>query len=157
VGGYTTYHILPSEDAPVKDRPKPDNVHNITYALTLKPTAIIINLPTNDVARGYTLQEIMDNYARIVKIAAPIPVWITTSQPRNFGAVLNKRSMELKRLTEQAYGNYSIDFWTGLANEDGSIKREFNADNIHVNDQGHELLFKKVLQAQVTAMPYKVQ
>jgi lysophospholipase L1-like esterase len=58
VSGYNTYRVLcPTGFVPPAGRPAPDTLRNITKALSYHPNAIIINLPTNDVAAGYSLGE----------------------------------------------------------------------------------------------------
>jgi hypothetical protein len=83
----TTYHVLcPTGFVPPPNRPFPvDPDHNITKALSFHPDAIIINLPSNDIALGIPQQESKDNYERTMHLAdsANIPVWVTTTQPRN--------------------------------------------------------------------------
>jgi len=84
-GGYTTYQIMPDGNVPPAGRPLPDRERNITKALSLKPTAIIINLPSNDATSGYSVQEQLANYGAVIARAntQKVPVWITTTQPRN--------------------------------------------------------------------------
>jgi hypothetical protein len=45
-------------------------------------------------------------------------------------------------------GRY-IDFWTGVANPDGSINAVYNSDNVHVNDDGHKLFFNRVVKTNI--------
>jgi lysophospholipase L1-like esterase len=45
------------------------------------------------------------------------------------------------------YGARAIDFWTGLALHNGRIKPTFNADGVHLNDKGHEILAERVKAA----------
>jgi hypothetical protein len=46
---------------------------------------IIINLPTNDAASAFTVQESQDNLNRVVALAdaANVPVFVATTQPRD--------------------------------------------------------------------------
>jgi hypothetical protein len=83
LGGYTTYHMLPDDFVPPANRPAPDPARNITQALSLYPFAIIINLPSNDAASGYSISEQLSNYDLILEkaSAAGVPVWISTTQP----------------------------------------------------------------------------
>src|SRR5690242_3004505 len=84
--GFTTYHVMPTGYIPPPTRPFPvDVTHNITYALSLKPDAIIVNLPSNDIGLGVPVAEVKANFDLIVAKAdsAKVPIWVTTTQPRN--------------------------------------------------------------------------
>ncbi|MGI9175948.1 MAG: SGNH/GDSL hydrolase family protein, partial [Rhodothermales bacterium] len=85
VGGYTTYQLLPTDSAPTDGRPAPDSAHNITQALSLDPDAILINLPSNDAANGFSVEDQLANYALMLERAEAqnVPIWIATTQPRN--------------------------------------------------------------------------
>lgn len=145
----TTYHLLnPNGFIPPVGRPEPDTLRNITKALSYNPDIIIINLPSNDVALNYTLAEQQANYERTMALAdaAGITVWVTTTQPRT--AVNTTQREALKQVRDWTYmrfGNKAIDFWTTLANDDGSIADIYNVDGIHVNDMGHHLLYTRVV------------
>jgi len=84
-GGYTTYHLMPRDHLSPEGRPQPDPCRCITMALHLNPDAIVINLPSNDAAYGYSEEEQLANYDSLLALASrrEIPVWITTTQPRN--------------------------------------------------------------------------
>ncbi|MVT10245.1 GDSL-type esterase/lipase family protein [Chitinophaga tropicalis] len=149
VGGYTTYDINPTGYVPPASRPSPDTAHNITKALSLQPHAIIINLPTNDVGRNYTLAEQQANYQRVIDAATAqgVQVWVCTTQPRNdYSAqqVVNLKAM--RDWTFSYFGNKSIDFWTGMTEPNDSIKRAYSyGDGIHLNDSGHYVLYTRVV------------
>lgn len=149
VGGYTTYDLCPTGFIPSPNRPAPDPNHNITKALSLNPDAIIINLPTNDAGRDYTVTEQQDNYKRMVAAAAAqgVKVWIATSQPRNAynaGQIANLKA--IRDWIISFYGSRSIDFWTGLTEPNDSIKHIYSyGDGIHLNDAGHQLLYTRVV------------
>ena len=146
-GGYKTYHILPDEFVPPPERPLPDPERNITKALSYHPTAIIINLPSNDATSGYSVKEQLDNYDIIMSITAEvcIPVWVATTQPRNLSAAGRQNLMEMRDSTFARF-EYPIDFWAGLAEEDGNIKPQYNSgDNVHLNNAAHKILFERAV------------
>lgn len=149
VGGYTTYDINPTGYVPPASRPSPDTAHNITKALSLQPHAIIINLPTNDVGRDYTLAEQQNNYQRIINAATAqgVKVWVATTQPRNnYSAQQVTHLKAMRDWTLSYFGNRSIDFWTGMAEANDSIKRIYSyGDGIHLNDAGHQVLHSRVV------------
>lgn len=159
VGGYTTYHVQPSDYAPGGNLPRPDKSRNITMALALKPNAIIINLPSNDANADYSAEAQMANFERITALArqSGVPCWVTTTQPRNFehdsAAVrLSKRSLLLtvRDAIKQKYGEHTLDFWTQFAEADGSIKAMYgNPDGVHLNDAAHALLVQAAIKAKI--------
>lgn len=142
IPGYRTYHNLrPTGYIPPEDRPYPNTQFNITNALLDNPDAIIINMPSNDAASNYTLAEQQANFEATMLIAdsLKIPVWVTTSQPRFF---LNTSQMTTLRnfrtwvLTR--FGDKAVDFWDGIATEEGTVASQYYFDNVHVNNAGHE-------------------
>lgn len=145
----TTYHVLcPNGFVPPPNRPFPvDTNRNITKALSFHPDAIIINLPSNDIALGIPQQESKDNYERTMYLAdsANIPVWVTTTQPRNgLNAQEHLFLMEFRDWTYLRFGNKAIDFWTDVANLDGTINPVYSAgDGVHVNNLGHSLFYTR--------------
>ena len=148
VGGYTTYNILPDDFKPIKNRPLPSVGHNITRALNLSPTAIIINLPSNDASRGYSISEQISNYKIINRIAdsACIPLWVATTQPCNRDSLTIISLKEMRDSTYSIWGNNAIDFWTEIANDNGKIIKKFDSgDGVHLNNAGHKMLFNRVV------------
>ncbi len=147
--GLTTYHVLcPTGFVPPPNRPFfPDPDRNITKALSYNPDAIIINLPSNDIALGIPQQESKDNYERTMTLAdaANIPVWVTTTQPRNSLSPQERiYLMEFRDWTYQRFGTKAIDFWTDVANPDGTINTFYSfGDNVHVNNNGHSLFYTR--------------
>jgi lysophospholipase L1-like esterase len=173
-GGYTTFAIMPTGTPPYQagsNTLSPDPERNITKALSLNPNAIIINMPTNDVSNGIPVEQQLENFATIINLAHEngIPVWITTSQPHNYGETYSgpyketnqpdpyKQSArdKFKELTQRIlsiYGNFAIDFYTDIATTDGYsfIRPEFDSgDGVHLNDAGHKILFTKVKEKNI--------
>lgn len=153
VGGYTTYQMQPSDYAPPSHRPAPDPAHNITMALSLHPDAIIINMPSNDQAGGYSLAEQLANYDRVTQLATAqrALVWVTTSQPRDFAAKSDRDALVATRnAIKQKYGDRALDFRTPFADAEGNIKPAYSAgDGIHLNDAAHALLAQQVIDAKI--------
>jgi lysophospholipase L1-like esterase len=153
VGGFTTFHIQPSTYVPPSDRPRPDPAKNIDAALTYQPNAVVINLPSNDQAAGYGWDEQLGNYERVVAAAAAaqVPLWITTSQPRNFARLEQRQELGRARAEiTRRFATHALDFWTPLATPDGLLKRELDSgDGTHLNDKGHALLAEVVIAARL--------
>ncbi|MEJ7588758.1 MAG: GDSL-type esterase/lipase family protein, partial [Ferruginibacter sp.] len=149
VPGFNSYHVLcPDGFVPVGNRPAPDSGNNISQAIRLHPDAILINLPSNDAVNNYSLQEQQANFERAISLAEAehIPVWATTTQPRNNLATQQVDNLKLMRdWILGRFGNKAVDFWTGVANADGSIVSQYNFDNVHVNNAGHTILYKRCL------------
>jgi len=147
VGGYTTYHIMPNGYTPPSGKPAPSVGHNITKALALNPTAIIINLPSNDAARGYSVEEQIDNYKTVINLAtaANVPVWIATPQPVNYSTTIRESLIEMRDSTYSIWGNKAINFWTTIATSTGKINSQYNSgDGTHLNSAAHKILFERV-------------
>ena len=158
VGGYNTYRIMPTGFLPPSNRPNPDVNKNISAALAEQPDAIIVNMPSNDVAAGFSYAEQMFNIDTIVQIANNngIPIWICTTQPRNFS---NTNSLQLQSDLKDSiisiYGNQSIDFWSVLANTNHSTNPLYDSgDGVHLNDAGHAILTQRVIDADILSSIY---
>ena len=157
VGGYNTYRIMPTGFTPPPSRPNPDVVRNITAALAESPNAIIVNMPSNDVASNYTYTEQMFNLDTIVQIAnaASVPIWICTTQPRNFSVSQAQLQWDLKDSILDQFSPFSIDFWTGIATPSYFISATYDSgDGVHLNDAGHNLLEQRVIGADILQNVY---
>ncbi len=147
VGGYTTYQLLPTEAEVPTDRPPPDSLHNVSKALSLNPDAVLINLPSNDANKGYSVKEQLANYTKICQplYDKDIPVWVSTTQGRNMEKDKQKVQIIMRDSTEIRFGRNTLDFWRDLADWSGNINPKYNSgDGIHLNDEGHRLLFEEV-------------
>ncbi|WP_163324762.1 GDSL-type esterase/lipase family protein [Draconibacterium mangrovi] len=152
VGGFTTYDVMPTDFDTPDGRPVVDVEHNITKALYYQPDVIIVNLPTNDVASGYSVEEVMGNFIALCDIAeaSGIKFYVATSQPRNFTEEKRNESIALRDSINNYFGEYAIDFWTDLASEDGTINPLFDpGDGVHLNDTAHLILFNRVKEKDV--------
>ncbi len=92
-GGYSTFHLAPAGTvAPANIGGAPDPQRNIDAALARHPDAIVINLPSNDAAYGVDTEAQMANFAAMMAKAeaAGVPVWLTTTQPRDFGPEMDR-------------------------------------------------------------------
>jgi lysophospholipase L1-like esterase len=148
VGGYNSYRIMPDSFIPPASRPMPDSLHNISKAISLNPDAIIINLPSNDVASGYSLEEQINNLDSISAIckSLDIPLWITTTQPRNMTIAKMQLQEDMKDSMIVHYSPYLIDFWTVFAMPDNSLNPIYDSgDGIHINDVGHGIMAQIII------------
>jgi acyl-CoA thioesterase-1 len=148
VGGYTTYHLLPTSTAPKPWRPAVDTNKNVTAALKLKPSLIIINLPSNDIGANFRDEEIMLNYRAIVRVIASnnVPYIITGTQPRNF--ITTEQRKRLKTLNDKmisGFPGHIADYLRKLSTPSYNIYRPYSAgDGIHLNNSGHKIIYQTI-------------
>ena len=158
IGGFTSYRVMPTATTLPSNRTDyPRENNNITFALAFHPKAIIVNLPTNDAANYYTISEQVANFDTLAAYAGryQIPVWFSTTQPRNFSDAGQRANLVTMR--DSIISRYSnrqwtrvIDFWTGLADANGNIVSTYNSgDGVHLNNKGHRLLYERVVEARV--------
>ncbi|MDF3071656.1 MAG: lipolytic protein family [Polyangiaceae bacterium] len=150
-GGQTTYHILPTGFTPPPGRPAPAVGHNVTAALALAPRALVVNMPSNDAAERYSPAEQLANFDRVraAADAAHVPLWVTTTQPRNFGdAAQLAAQVEVRDAILRRFAPRTVDFWTTFATPPGKLASRFDAgDGTHLNATGHALLLERVVAA----------
>ncbi|MGZ3778302.1 MAG: SGNH/GDSL hydrolase family protein [Mucilaginibacter sp.] len=149
VAGYTTYQALPT-GYHTANRPAPDSNANITKALSLKPTLVLLSFPSNDIANNYTGTETMKNYAVMVHLldSAKVQYVIFGNQPRNF-TNYNQRLRE-KTLNDTIKNVYTIhvnDFFSALSTNTYLINPAYSAgDGIHLNNSGQDLILTATLK-----------
>jgi hypothetical protein len=80
-----------------------------------------------------------------------IPVWVTTTQPRSdLTATQRNNLIAMRDWTYQRFGSKAIDFWTTLANADGTINSAYNSgDGIHLNNAGHRILYSRTVSERI--------
>lgn len=147
VGGTTTYHILPTGST-TPSRPSADSVHNITAAIAQDPDAIIVNMPSNDAAFGYSALEQQTNFQIIATAsqAAGIAIWIATPQPRSLNDAGVLVQTTVRDWVLSTYGSHALDFWTNIATPAGLPNPVFGyGDGVHLNNLGHQKLYNRVV------------
>lgn len=155
-GGFTTQEIMPTGTPSYTVNGLTFNVntsYNINRAIALNPDAIIINMPTNDEARGFPLAKQTSNWLTLKQFAAQhnIPLWVTTTQPRgNLGYPAAGRLRQMRDTINKYFGSKAIDFWTGLADANGYILPAYNSgDDVHFNAAGHRILNERVVSEHI--------
>lgn len=149
ISGSGTWEGLPNGSTNSVAAPAPDTAHNITAALAESPDAIIVNFPSGDVVDGWTVDQVITNLLAIEAEATGggVPIWIATSQPAGGITAQQITMLEDQRdRTLSEFGENAIDFWTPLAESDGTQKPELSLTDaaIHPNAEGHRLLFEAV-------------
>lgn len=148
-GGYTTYDIMPGGYI-VANRPVPDTTRNITKALSFIPDLIMISLPSNDIADGFSDSEILSNYSKLTHLldSAKVKYIIFSTQPRDFSTVSER--MRLNSLNNEiiaAYPNHVNNFLSQLSTSTFQIDSIYSAgDGIHLNDGGHRIIANATLK-----------
>jgi len=152
MGGYSTYRLLPSGTTNPTNRPEVDTTRNITAAIAEAPDAIIINLPSNDVAAGWSATEQLANFETINETAqqAQIPIWICTTQPRNFSSSQVQIQLQVRDSIFARYGDFALDFWSDTATPGGTLDSLFDSgDGVHLNDLGHRKIFERAAEKMI--------
>ena len=148
MSGLKTYQNLrPDGYLPPSDRPTPLYGYNITAALAAHPDVIIINMPSNDATNGYSVAEQQANFEATMRLAdsANVPVWVTTTQPRNNLTTNQVNNLiQMRDWITSRFGNKAVNFWESVANSDGSINSYYGYDYVHVNNLGHKLFFTRM-------------
>lgn len=148
IGGTNTYKIMPDWFIPPTGRPITNTSNNVSEAVRLNADAIIVNMPSNDAASGFGVNEQMSNFITIKQVADSfnIPIWICTTQPRNFSSTQKLIQTLTRDSILNYFGSKAIDFWTGFADTSNSIKPIFDSgDGIHMNDTAHNILNQIVI------------
>ena len=150
VEDYTTYNIMPNGFSVPAYRPAPDTANNITKALSYKPALVMISLPTNDIADGYSYTEIMSNYQKITYMldSAKVQYIIFSTQPRDFSTVSERMRLDtLNNEVISAYQNHVNNFLGQLSTSTFEIDPIYSAgDGIHLNDAGHRVIANATLK-----------
>lgn len=128
--------------------------------IDLTPRVVIILAGANDIAQnnGYISEEhILQNIKSMCELAQAHGIqpavcsitpsnhfsWRPDMQPAQAIISMNKK---LKLYAQQS-GLCYIDYWSALAETDGSMKAEYTTDGCHLNEQGYQVMEKVVLKA----------
>jgi lysophospholipase L1-like esterase len=144
MGGYSTKKIRPTGNG------SPDIARNINAALSYNPDLIIVNMPSNDVAESISTANSLSNFREVIAKAreANVPVWITTTQPRNFPTQEDRDLLKIQADSiRKAFAPNVIDIYYELTDFSNgkTIKASYAyGDGIHLNDAGHLFIFNEV-------------
>jgi len=147
-GGLRSYHYLPTGSSQRYGHlANPE--HNITKALSLNPDVVLLNNTSNDVWEdNFDVDQIMGNYQEIVDTAkaAGVSLYLTTSQPTRYDQAMRDRLILIYSRVVSDFPSIYVDFWTDLANADGTSKDAFavEGDSVHLNDAAHLLFYKRM-------------
>jgi hypothetical protein len=149
IGGLTTYQILPTGTVNSANRPAVNTAANITAALQLNPQIILINMPSNDVAHGFSDEETLNNYRTVINLAqaAGVKVFLTGTQPRGDISLLNRQRLQTQnQVLLSTYGVACVNIYDELVDlSTYGVKSVYNSgDNLHVNDAGHNYIYTQI-------------
>jgi Secretion system C-terminal sorting domain len=159
--GTDCYSGMPTSYIPPAGENTPNIYGNISYAVSLipKPTAIIINYPSNNYER-LSNAEIIQCLQTIKDTANAnnIRCYIATSQPRNsFDSTARQKLKDLRNDMLATFGNWAIDFFTPITEEPSlNILPQYElGDFIHINPTGHTMLAQQVINKNIftTVLP----
>jgi hypothetical protein len=149
MAGYSTFEAMPTGTPTASGRPAVDAAKNITAAIATNPNAIIVSFAN----MNYPTDEIMANLYAIhaAASAANIPVWVSGPQANltaTSTAIAAARDLQTRINT--MFGSRAFDFFTPLANADGTGKTSLIlTDNTHPNATGHLALYNIVYGANI--------
>jgi lysophospholipase L1-like esterase len=154
-GGYSSYQLLPDGAGPFRARPVVDSSRNISRAIAFRPHAVIVNLPSNDTVSGHSAEEQLDNLEKIAleSLQNGAFVWVCTTQPRNLPPDRMATQKTVRDGILKRFGPFAIDLWTPLAAPNDSLAVRFDAgDGVHLNDEGHAVVYNQVVQKNIPGM-----
>ena len=120
-----SYQALPETCILLESRlafaPLPD--HNLTKALSVNPSIILISFPSNDVAVGFSNEEAIANFHWFEHIAhlRGVRVIFLSLQPRNSTVEVRRQLGELNRKMLAKFEPCWIDVYHLLSDEEGNI------------------------------------
>lgn len=134
--------------------PQSDWNRNIDAALALDPDIIIISLPSNDPSFNTNDQFLANLHTIFDKCrAANVYCFITTTQPRTeYNQALQQMLYDAAVRIKADFKRFAIDVLTPLADPysvqfPAKTRDEYNADSIHVNNAGHQVLRDTIVAA----------
>ena len=149
--GYSSYEFREDGFIPaLAGRPLPDINRNITKALSYNPDIIIVNIPSNDVANGYSNEEFYSNLTEILNIASAegVKVYFHTTQPRNTLSLdFRYKLFEQSEYIKTHYPNIVVTYDSLADLSTFRINDNYNFDGIHVNDLGHAIIYRQTKKA----------
>ena len=137
-----------------------DNTEGILERLTeiteSKPDKIFIEIGTNDLALNMRIDEICNNYGKIIdriKLSSPgtkvyiqsvLPTCDNLERSNDSIVVLNKR---LKNISNEKSVKY-LNLFDGFTDSNGKLDMKLSYDGLHLNGQGY-LIWKKIIEKDV--------
>ena len=105
-----------------------------------RPGAIYIMAGVNDLKRGLSDREILQNIQRLCQRYAGTPIVVQSILPTRSAAIPNERIARLNGWIEQIarkQGAYYLNIHSKMVAADGYIRSEYTTDGIHLSDRGY--------------------
>lgn len=126
------------------------NVHrNVTAAVTVRPDAVLIMLPSNDIAQGLSAVQFRDNIITMYNYCTlkGIPAFVVSPQPRTSFTVPQQQALSDAAVLIKAAipAEFYIDVFDLLRNTGSANPAVINSsydsgDGVHLNNTGHGIL-----------------
>ncbi|WP_149205673.1 SGNH/GDSL hydrolase family protein [Flavobacterium johnsoniae] len=147
--GYTTYDFLPSGKPNFRNL-TPDKDKNIDAAIKLAPKIIIFSITTNDIGRGYSIEEYLSNMKILTDLCIDnnIEYIVTSTHPRNPMSLEKRMALyNLSRKLEEVYEDRYVEIYNPLGDLN-TYKWKSDlcvSDSVHGNEKAHLIIYNQVL------------
>ena len=131
-----------------------------TAVIDLAPSAVFINIGTNDIdrlAEEYTIEDMMANYGAILdRIQAEVPgceIYVLAYYPCTPNTGTGRIQRTLEQILEvnsyveamaKEHGCIYLDINEPLQDETGHLKDEYAADSIHLTDEAYRVIYQSL-------------
>ena len=123
-----------------------DGLSRLKWYLKRKPDIIFIALGANDGLRGLDLKQSQKNLEEIIKHALKSKAKVLLAGmliPPNYGP---KYSQDFKKMYENIQSKYNLKFMPFLLKDVAGVQKLNQADGIHPNEKGHEIIANEVYE-----------
>lgn len=123
-----------------------DGLSRLKWYLKRKPDIIFVALGANDGLRGLDLKQSQKNLEEIINYALKSKVKVLLAGmliPPNYGP---KYSKDFKNMYENIQSKYNLKFMPFLLKDVAGVQKLNQADGIHPNEKGHEIIAKEVYE-----------
>lgn len=118
----------------------------LRFFLKAKPNILVLALGANDGLRGIQLASSQKHLQEIIKLAQKHQIKIVLAGmqlPPNYGEPYR---LQFKKMYQKLYQNYQITLIPFLLEGVGGEKHLNQADGIHPNEQGHQIMAETVFK-----------
>ncbi len=123
-----------------------DGLSRLKWYLKRKPDIIFVALGVNDGLRGLDLKQSQKNLEEIINHALKSKAKVLLAGmliPPNYGP---KYSQDFKEMYENIQSKYNLKFMPFLLKDVAGVQKLNQADGIHPNEKGHEIIAKEVYE-----------
>jgi len=123
-----------------------DGLSRLKWYLKRKPDIIFVALGANDGLRGLDLKQSQKNLEEIINYALKSEAKVLLAGmliPPNYGP---KYSQDFKKMYENIQSKYNLKFMPFLLKDVAGVQKLNQADGIHPNEKGHEIIANEVYE-----------